>query len=761
MSLGSEQARNAGVLWVLAAIAVALSAVPVTAQEINPFGRQREPAANAARMSRAEFVDAPLSDVLRVVSDLTGWTIITSPGVSASPPSINLWVHNMRPADVLQQVVDLSGLVLHREDSAYHVMTFEEFAAIRGVDRRVVALKHITAANAAAVVTPFAGEEGPARIVPSASGNRLVLLAPAPLLEQLVRLVDAIDVPQETDEVRVVRLQHLSASEIGPLLDDFLAAGTGASGEESERLSSSASAGGDAAGPLLIRLFVEPSLNTVVVRGRASDVDRTEALLRELDQAPDRSVVSYQLRSINAANARGAIEQLLAEYEAGSGTSGAEGRARSSQRVRFGVSEANNRVVVEAPPSDQERIAAIIDAIDRPLPAGRGGIRVYRLENATADEVAGVLEAMLTVDPGRVGVTTAEPGADGAGAPIPETGTAAPGVEAQSTSPRVMPAPEINAVVVRASAEEHASIAEVIQEIDQPRDQVLIEATLVTVSSSDDFTLGVEIGGRIGIDATDVIGFTSFGVGAVDSLTGLVTPGSPASFGANVAVINNDDFSLVLNALKTVGDVRVTSRPKILVQDNSSAELQQLNEVPFEITSQGDTSTLTSFGGFVDAGTTLTVTPYISRDNWLRLDYEVNLSSFLPPTPEQVAANLPPARVVNTSTGNVRVPSGHMVVLGGLRSTMTSETRTSIPILGDIPLLGALFRTDETEASTDTLFIFVRPVALRDREFADLRALSLADMEASGVADDGAPSNPLKLFGRPVRWYEPRREEDG
>jgi general secretion pathway protein D len=187
--------------------------------------------------------------------------------------------------------------------------------------------------------------------------------------------------------------------------------------------------------------------------------------------------------------------------------------------------------------------------------------------------------------------------------------------------------------------------------------------------------------------------------------------------------------------------------PKILVEDNAPAQISQLNEEPYEVVSQGTATTVTSLGGFVEAGTILRVTPYVSRDNWLRLVYQVTLSSFGTRTAQQLAANLPPPRNVNESQGTVRVPSGHMVVLGGLTTTRSSELVDAVPFLADIPWFGELFKNRNKTDRQDTLFIFIRPVVLRDRRFRDLQLLSEQDIAAAGVEQSDSPVNPMKFLG--------------
>jgi general secretion pathway protein D len=750
-------------------------------------------------MATAEFVDSPITDVLRVVSDLTGWTILASPAVSAAPPRVNLWVKDMAPAEVLTQVAELSGLVLHRQGRAWQVMTFEEYAQRFGVQRQVRDLRHVEAARVVEVLRPFLAGADAARVVASAAGNQVVMLVPPTLQPDLDRLIDAIDLPAARDHTAVLRLEHLDASAIGPKLEAFLAGSTSnggraaviprptavevSAGEPPRNREPGEGAAARAGQALQVKFMIEPRLNAVILRGVAADVQRAAALLRELDVAPRTRVVSYELRHTDAGSAFATLERLAGRGVSDGVGSAAEPRVSTARpRLKLALSQQNNRVIVEGSPADHERLARLIASVDQPLPPGAGEMRVYRLENGTADEVVQVMRDLIEPegdgpvartapnDTRPIGFTPAPPEAASIAAASP-VGTPEPAPGRDRAAPRFTAAPEINAVVVRASAAEHDVFAAVIADLDRPRDQVMIEVTLVSVASDEQFRLGLELGGSA-FGTIGTLGFTSFGIGVVDAVTGNVAIDPAAPFGLNLSIFNGDDLSLVLNALRSVGKTRISSAPRLLVADNSPGEIRQIDEEPFLVASQSDSSTLTSFGGFVEAGTSVSVVPYISRGDWLRLDYEIELSSFRARTAEQQQANIPPPRTVSTTSGTVRVPAGHVVALGGLVSRLDQETLDAVPLLADLPLIGELFKNRGTDRTQTTLYIFIRPVILRDPAFRDLRLLSRDDARAAEVGDGRYPSNPLKLLlppaaateaidGPPSRSTDPRSAEGG
>jgi general secretion pathway protein D len=713
----------------------------------------------AGVIASLEFVDTPITSIFKMISDLTGWSIVMSPQVSSQPPRINIWIKNLPPDQVLEQVATLGGLVLERKGNTIKVMTFDEYTTIYGVAKELVQLKHAAAKDVAAMLAAFAEKDKQSKILADETGNRIVLLVPKPMLESVLKLVDALDVPLEDDLVKIVPLQHREALEMVKILEKFLSQSNEIAGSVKAKAGTGALAKGvELGGPgerYFIRLLPEPKLNVILIRGLPKDVAKAMDLIAQLDVPSQINVVSYEMKYTNARDVYSTLMDVIKEDER-------LARAPdSSPRLRIAMSEQNNRIVIEGSPKDHEHLSKIISAVDKPLPPGTGGIRVYRLENSASSEVAAVLQNLIEqrerkaiqerpAEPAYIRRVGPMPGEGGApmGAPVAEATTQPAKAEtaADIVPPRITEAPEINSIIIKASAVEHEEFARIIHELDKPRDQVLIEVTLVTVRSDHGFDLGMELGGaRLG-GRSQTISFSTFGIGNVDSATGQIRLADPPPFGVNFAYFNADDFSLILNALESVGDIHITSAPKILVEDNKEAQISQLNQEPFEVASQGEQTTITSFGGFVDAGTVLNIKPHISEQDWLRLEYDINSSSFGSRTAGQLAANLPPPRREAKAHGTVRVPAEHMVVLGGLVGTREDHAVDKIPFLADVPGVGELFKNRSNRSVNETLFIFIRPVILRDPAFRDLLSLSSDQIKQARIAGDDYPANPVKLF---------------
>jgi len=262
--------------------------------------------------------------------------------------------------------------------------------------------------------------------------------------------------------------------------------------------------------------------------------------------------------------------------------------------------------------------------------------------------------------------------------------------------------------------------------LDQRRPQVLIESQLVIIDTSDDFSLGVEISGGDGKGDKRALAFTSFGLSSVDPTSGALSllPG----LGFNGTVVDADIADVVLRALTSHRRSRVISAPKILVNDNATGQLTSVSEVPYTSINASNTVATTSFAGFAEAGTTITVTPRIADEDHLQLDFSITLNTFTGSGGDGV----PPPRQTDEVTSQITIPDGSTVIVGGLNRKSKSEEVRSFPFIEHIPLLRLLGGSEARGESHTSMFIFLRPVILRDDKFKDLKFLSKRD---GGKAD--------------------------
>ena len=237
----------------------------------------------------------------------------------------------------------------------------------------------------------------------------------------------------------------------------------------------------------------------------------------------------------------------------------------------------------------------------------------------------------------------------------------------------------------------------------------------------------------------DYLLFSSFGLSEFNVATGQRML-APACGGVNGVLISPDEVPVVFRALATHGDSRVISAPRLLVSDNTSATMRNVDEAPFTSVNASDTVATTSFGGFESAGTTLTVTPHVAEGDHLSLEYDLTFSNF---TGAAAGITAPPPRTTNSFSGEVEVPDSYTVVVGGLIVENESDTVSEVPLLGRIPVLGALFQNSSASRSKSRIFAFIRPVILRDDAFRDLKYMSTAAMKETELDNQDFPPDRL------------------
>jgi general secretion pathway protein D len=298
-----------------------------------------------------------------------------------------------------------------------------------------------------------------------------------------------------------------------------------------------------------------------------------------------------------------------------------------------------------------------------------------------------------------------------------------------------------NTLIIIAEPEVQQAYQQLIEFLDKRRPQVMIEARIVIIDTTDDYTLGVELSGGDREGARKLFSFSSYGLSTVTPTTGAlaITPGQ----GFNATLVDPQTADVVVRALATHRRSRVLSSPKILVDDNAEGTLESVNEVPFTSVNASQTVATTSFAGFAKAGTSITVTPTISEGKHVNLDYTVTLNSFT----GAGAAGVPPPRQTNEIKSRVTVPDGYTIIVGGLTQKNISSSLNGIPYLERIPLIRELSSLTTKNGRDNSLFVFLRPVILEEDKFRDLKFLS---KRASNAADEGhnfPASSPL-LMGK-------------
>ncbi len=281
---------------------------------------------------------------------------------------------------------------------------------------------------------------------------------------------------------------------------------------------------------------------------------------------------------------------------------------------------------------------------------------------------------------------------------------------------------------------------DLIGTLDLRQPQIMVEATIVSLSESEARSLGVELAG-ISNSGDDLFQLASlFGLGAPNPAD-LALPALGGS-GMSGAVLSPGSFSAAIQALRSATNGRSLSRPKLLVSAGRTADLGSVLQTPYTSTNASSTVSTTSLGGTLDAGTEIMVTPKVAEGERIMLEYTVSLSTFVG---EASDPTIPPPRQENHIQSVVTIPNGYTVVVGGLEIATEGEDQTSVPILGDIPFLGALFRSDSESTSTNRFYVFLRCSIQNDDHFEALRYISDQAREEVGLPSDYPKIKPMVM----------------
>ncbi len=546
-------------------------------------------------------------------------------------------------------------------------------------------------------------------------GNRIIVAGEKSLVERAMALLKQLDISLGMT-TQVYRVRNLTAERLDNILQGFLAP------QDANRTYQST---------------VDEDGNLLVVRATPEIHSQIAKLLEELDR-PARSAESpIQFYKLKNARAIDVLYSLLALQEAYglNGPYGGGGFYPGGGVTPFGTAPGFGGFAqplypglvpgMQSPingsqiPPQPGEIRSRTDTIPMtrlPLSPGENGVepRASNLIDNT-NPLAMPLQAGLGFQYGAGGAATLPGGA------------------------RVSADVSTNSLIVVAPSNVQPMYARLIESLDQRRPQVLIEAKVVAIDTTDDFSLGVEIsiGDRDG--AKRLFKFTSFGLSEVDPFNGALTiiPG----LGFNGTLVDPDVADVVVRALSRHSRAKVLSAPKILVNDNATGTLESVTSVPFASVNASQTVSTTSLGGNQTAGTIITLTPHINEDNHLQLEFDVEFSSF----GEGGTDVLPPPRRIDRVGSTVTIPDGQTIIVGGLKRVSETKTFLGVPWVEYVPILRELTSRTDEKAITTSFFLFIRPVVLRDTRFADLKFLSDRDVSRAGIPGEYPVSLPVLI----------------
>lgn len=514
-------------------------------------------------------------------------------------------------------------------------------------------------------------------------------------------------------ETRVIQVQHTSATELIPLIRPLV--------------------------PQYGHLAAVSSANALIISDRSANIARIEDLVRQLDRAQtdDHSVVNLQYGW--AVDIAEVLRNTLAR-----------GEARDTAGAQIIADSRTNRLIFTGPEQARQKLASLAKTLDTPSTRS-ANTRVIRLRHNDAKSLAETL--------GDISESLAAP-ADG---------------EAQGSRQQnilIRADESLNALVMLAEPELIGTLESIVRQLDIPRAQVMVEAAIVEVSGDITDALGVQwaVDARGGTGGAGGVSFGNTGISIGSVLTAMREDEIPDRLPDGAIIgLGTRSFGALITALSANSKSNLLSTPSLLTLDNQEAEILVGQNVPFQTgsyttDSSGANNPFTTIER-EDIGVTLKVVPHINDGATLRLEIEQEISSIAP------SASLS-AQAVDLVTNKRSIKStilaedGQVIVLGGLIQDDVTRTDSKVPLLGDIPWLGALFRSTQETHVKRNLMVFLRPTVIRDR--AGLAALSGKKYSDIRVIETGSdspsilPATPERLFdgqGQPAPAIDLRSNE--
>jgi general secretion pathway protein D len=670
--------------------------------ELKPFetGIDYEPTSPRTPVT-FNLEDATLTDLVRLISQLTGKRFIL-PGTTRAIKATVYAPTKVTAAEAYQaflSILELNGMAIvpagrylkivesgRVEGRPIPLYTGDENVPVG--DRFVTRLQrvnNISAEDAAALLERFKSGDG--SITAYAPTNTMIITDTGTNIHRMLRILDTIDVAHTGEQIWVEPVHHANATEVAARLQEIF----------------------------------EPT-------------------------APGAAKPS-------AKPAKAAPKKGAAPEPAGSEIVGS--RSGESRLTKIIADERTNSLIILATERMYLRILEMLKYLDTSM-EGEGKIHVHHLQHTDAEEIAGTLQSLV----GGRGAAPAG-GKGGAAAPAASDTIFEGNVAITAHKPS-------NALVITSSLHDYAALRHVIDTLDSERRQVFIEAVIMELSVDRSNTFGVSFHGGIpnvpSDDSVTVLGFRA--ANTIGGLQGMAANGevlSGLAVGVQGPVISNSQqlvglslpgFGVAINAMAASGDANILSTPHLIASDNIEAEISVGQNVPLQTSGSlgglgnlgglaglaglsGQTGAtaganplaalsglggLGGFGGAVprqDVGTTITITPHINDSSEIRLEIAEEISSAGAPSE---AGDLGVVSIDRTrAKTELVVRDQQTVVIGGLMRDQVTRADTKVPVLGDIPLIGALFRSSSKHKIKKNLILFLTPYIIRSP--ADLRSI--------------------------------------
>lgn len=473
--------------------------------------------------------------------------------------------------------------------------------------------------------------------------------------------------------------------------------------------------------------YVGPSVsaNALVITDTARNVRRIGEVVRQLDAGARGAHELVQLRHGVAADVARLMDASL-------------GKQNADSAIQVLADPRGNRLVIVGTAAVRQRLVQLARSLDTATPARLDNARVIRLRYSDAKQLAEVLDAM------------------GPGMKTPPAAAASLMLGAAAAAPFMVRADESqNALVVVADAAQLATLEGIVRALDQPRAQVLIHAAIVEVSGDISEALGVQWALNSG-DALGLINFPGTGIPILGALQ--FDDKTVAPEGA-LLKLGSDRFGALVSALASNTRSNLLSTPSLLTLDNQEAEIIVGQNVPFKTgsyatNSNGADNPFTTVER-KDVGISLKIKPYINEGSTLRLEVQQEVSDIAPAVAGVDSSDLITNKRALKST--ILADDGEIIVIGGLIKDSVRTQTSGVPLLRDIPYLGALFRWSRDTQVKSNLMVFLRPTIVRRGQ--DLSALSRQRYQdlRDQRRPDSAGDHPLQLPDDAEQLFELRR----
>lgn len=456
-----------------------------------------------------------------------------------------------------------------------------------------------------------------------------------------------------------------------------------------------------------------PNNNTLVITDYAENIKRISKIIASIDLPSTGEMHTIKLQYASAVDVAQLLTRLMPETTPLQGT---------TPKLVIAIDARANSLIVRAEnPSSLTRIRSLLKDLDTPA-ATSGNIHVVYLRNAEAVKLADVLRGLLAGDTAKAGISAPSP-APGVPPATTVTATAAPASSIQAYA-------ATNSLIITAPDHVYNSLRGVIDKLDARRAQVFVEALVVEVTGNTAGEFGIQWQDLSGVNGTtaQVISGTNFRTSPGSNIIGVASNITTVGSGLSIGIVKGSitlpgvtgavlNLGFLARALESNGNANILSTPNLLMMDNEEAKIVVGQNVPFVTGSfaqaAGAGAAINPFQTIErkDVGLTLRVKPQVAEGGSVKLTIFQEVSSV-------DRLSLANASGITTNKRSIEstvlVDDGQIIVLGGLIQDDVQTTQDKVPLLGDIPLFGNLFRYESRVRTKTNLMVFLRPVVLRD-----------------------------------------------